>query len=135
MMKYHGKERKEAPMTLKRRKELLEGLADIAESMGIYDRKSEVPVEPVPKKDISKSGIKIVCERYGVTYTECPYAKGQFFDDMYNLRRLAKRSKSDDDEEVILLCKKALRKIDGISYHDQKEEISNLNRTLISMLK
>lgn len=134
MMKYHGNERKEAPMTLKRRKELLEGLADIAESMGIYDRKNQVPAEPVVEKDIPKSGIKIVCERYGVTYTECPYAKGQFFDDMYNLRRLVKRVKNDE-EEVILLCKKALRKVDGISYHDQKEEVSNLNRTLIKMLK
>jgi hypothetical protein len=127
-MKYREKE---PPMTLKRRKELLEGLADVAEAMGIYDRKSEVPVETV-KKDIPKSGIKMVCERYGITYTECPYAKGQFFDDMYNLRRLIKSDKSD---EVILLCKKALRKIEVISYHAQKDEISNLNRTLISMLK
>lgn len=128
-MKYREKE---APMTLKRRKELLEGLADVAEAMGIYDRKSEVPVETV-KKDMPKSGIKIACERYGITYTECPYAKGQFFDDMYNLRRLEKVDKNDD--EVILLCKKALRQIEVISYHAQKDEISNLNRTLISMLK
>lgn len=131
-MKYREKE---PPMTLKRRKELLEGLADVAEAMGIYDRKSEVPVETV-EKDTPKSGIKMVCERYGttygITYTECPYAKGQFFDDMYNLRRLGKVEKSD---EVILLCKKALRKIEVISYHAQKDEISNLNRTLISMLK
>jgi len=127
-MKYREKE---PPMTLKRRKELLEGLADVAEAMGIYDRKSEVPVETV-KKDMPKSGIKMVCERYGITYTECPYAKGQFFDDMYNLRRLGKVEKSD---EVILLCKKALRKIEAISYHAQKDEISNLNRALTNMLK
>lgn len=127
-MKYREKE---PPMTLRRRKELLEGLADVAEAMGIYDRKSEIPAETV-EKDIPKSGIKMVCEKYGITYTECPYAKGQFFDDMYNLRRLEKIDKSD---EVILLCKKALRKIEVISYHAQKDEISNLNRTLISMLK
>lgn len=129
-MKYHGKEREDS-MTLRRRKELLEGLADVAEAMGIYDRKSEVPAETV-EKDIPKSGIKIACGRYGITYTGCPYAKGQFFDDIYNLRRLVKVDKSD---EVILLCKKALRKIEVISYHAQKDEISNLNLALINMLK
>lgn len=131
-MKYHEREReRETPETLKRQKELIKGLADIAESMGIYDRKSEVPEETV-KIDPPKSGIKIACEMYGITYMEYPYAKGQFFDDIYNLRRLIKSDKSD---EVILLCKKALQKIEVISYHAQKDEISNLNRTLINMLK